>query len=440
MAYLHLVSVHIPTLALPLFFLLFLTLLWHCIYTLYLGPLKSVPGPKIAALTRLYEFYHNAIRCDKYGVQIESLHDQYGPIVRINPNEVHVRDAKFQANFTSTHRGIKKDNWIYNLGLPGATGLITDERKHRQHRTALIAAIQPKLANELPSLTQKLVEQLVHNLRQRQRQRDTFNASDAFRSLSRDILSPLFISKSENLLGTPDLGNSSVKLCKALFQLAAWHRQFPFLGPLAKIIPECVATHVAPHLPFQRSITQTVTTLLQRSEEMDKPCVVQVLAQGRYRSSTSDIADEAVEAIIGGTEAIGHGLTNLAFHIAKNKRIAVELRQELIANSFHPNMPPNAVASKFPYLAATVKEGLRTEIGNIYRFARTLPYDITYREYALPAGTVISMCPRDSHEDESIFHDHSTFIPERWLEQDAQSLEKYLMAFGHGGYKCLGVE
>ena len=53
-------------------------LLLYCIHAIYWSPLKDIPGPKIAAVTRLYEFYHNAIRPYKYGEHIERLHARYG--------------------------------------------------------------------------------------------------------------------------------------------------------------------------------------------------------------------------------------------------------------------------------------------------------------------------------------------------------------------------
>ena len=82
MAYVRLVTVHIPLLGLLLFLLPFFILLLFSIHILYLSPLKVVPGPKVAALTRLYEFYHNAIRSYKYAEQIELLHGHYGAQTR----------------------------------------------------------------------------------------------------------------------------------------------------------------------------------------------------------------------------------------------------------------------------------------------------------------------------------------------------------------------
>lgn len=56
------------------------------LYNLYLHPLRSYPGPFLARATRLYHIYY-----DLKGVshlKIKELHDQYGEVVRIAPNEL----------------------------------------------------------------------------------------------------------------------------------------------------------------------------------------------------------------------------------------------------------------------------------------------------------------------------------------------------------------
>jgi hypothetical protein len=45
---------------------------------LYLHPLSKFRGPKIAALTRWYEFYHDVIRGGTYVKYYPELHKKYG--------------------------------------------------------------------------------------------------------------------------------------------------------------------------------------------------------------------------------------------------------------------------------------------------------------------------------------------------------------------------
>lgn len=55
--------------------------LYTCIYNLYFHPLAGFPGPKLAAATRLYEFYYDVIRKGKYVYKIEDMHKRYGMFV-----------------------------------------------------------------------------------------------------------------------------------------------------------------------------------------------------------------------------------------------------------------------------------------------------------------------------------------------------------------------
>lgn len=70
---------------------------WLCLvfYRLFLHPLRNVPGPKLAAATGWYEFYQDVILDGHYLKEYPRLHAQYGPIVRMSPNRVHIDDVAF---------------------------------------------------------------------------------------------------------------------------------------------------------------------------------------------------------------------------------------------------------------------------------------------------------------------------------------------------------
>jgi hypothetical protein len=62
--------------------ILLLTLVasWKIIYRLYLHPLSKIPGPKIAAVTWLYEVYFDVWCGGKFVFEIGTLHEIYGMI------------------------------------------------------------------------------------------------------------------------------------------------------------------------------------------------------------------------------------------------------------------------------------------------------------------------------------------------------------------------
>lgn len=51
------------------------------IYRLFISPLAGFPGPKLAALTTLYEFYYDFFGNGKYIYEIKKMHDKYGSLI-----------------------------------------------------------------------------------------------------------------------------------------------------------------------------------------------------------------------------------------------------------------------------------------------------------------------------------------------------------------------
>ena len=72
-------------------FLLSLCLLAPCAYRVYLHPLAHIPGPLAAKCSWLWLHYH-AYMGDEC-TRIRRLHEQYGPVVRVAPNEVDIADG-----------------------------------------------------------------------------------------------------------------------------------------------------------------------------------------------------------------------------------------------------------------------------------------------------------------------------------------------------------
>lgn len=67
-----------PDIPVTVFTLWALYLLTGAVYRLYFHPLARFPGPKLAALTKWYEFYHDIVHKGCFIWKLEELHDRYG--------------------------------------------------------------------------------------------------------------------------------------------------------------------------------------------------------------------------------------------------------------------------------------------------------------------------------------------------------------------------
>lgn len=52
------------------------------VYRLYFSPIAKFPGPRLAAVTYLYELYYDIVKRGKYTFKIRDLHAQYGQLRR----------------------------------------------------------------------------------------------------------------------------------------------------------------------------------------------------------------------------------------------------------------------------------------------------------------------------------------------------------------------
>jgi hypothetical protein len=67
----------------PLHLLLTAILTWgfgNIVYRLYFHPLANVPGPKLAAITWLYQTYYSFVGGSRFYLRIEQLHYIYGTV------------------------------------------------------------------------------------------------------------------------------------------------------------------------------------------------------------------------------------------------------------------------------------------------------------------------------------------------------------------------
>lgn len=63
------------------------------VYRLTLHPLAKFPGPKLAAVTTLYNAYYDNLQSGLIK-NLPDLHKKYGNIIRTQPNQLHIADLE----------------------------------------------------------------------------------------------------------------------------------------------------------------------------------------------------------------------------------------------------------------------------------------------------------------------------------------------------------
>ena len=161
--------------------------------------------------------------------------------------------------------------------------------------------------------------------------------------------------------------------------------------------------------------------------------------------STRRLKEEAIIVVAAGTLTTTKSLSVAVYHLLASPRILAKLKAELKstepASNSHTPLPQ---LEQLKYLGAVIQEAIRLSYGVSSRLQRICPDkpmvfvdSSSGKKWSIPPGTPVGMTSTLIHQDESIFPNAATFIPERWLENPR--LDRYLVSFSKGSRQCLGI-
>lgn len=174
-----------------------------CIYRRFFHPLAKIPGPFLPAVTKLYQSTYNR----RYYLQIENLHQKYGPIVRINPDEVHLANpARYDEIY---HMGTKysKAPIFYNaLCVPSSTFGTPPNDIHKIRRGAMNPMFSRQKVLEMERIVQEKARKVCKRMQDGIDLGTPVDLHHAFRAVSVDVISDFAFDRCYNFLDKEDIG------------------------------------------------------------------------------------------------------------------------------------------------------------------------------------------------------------------------------------------
>lgn len=174
-------------------------------YRLSIHPLAKFPGPKLAAITRYYEGYYDVVLNGQYTLKIAELHQQYGPIVRISPYELHINDPPYYEKLYRQEGRWNKYDWSYDaFGAPMSSVCTVDHDIHKRRRAPLNAFFSKVSVASRQDMIQRFANKLCDRFAQFEG--STVNVTAAISAFTRDVAMKFVLSKDYQNLDDENFG------------------------------------------------------------------------------------------------------------------------------------------------------------------------------------------------------------------------------------------
>lgn len=132
------------------------------IFRLFLNPLNKIPGPYFNRLTK-FAFCIKNVKMDSHHV-LKRLHDQYGPFLRIGPNDISVIDADGTQVISAANSKCTKAPW-YDQDSPNISMHTTRSRAmHDRRRKIWVPAFSDKALRGYEHRVQGLNDLLISRI------------------------------------------------------------------------------------------------------------------------------------------------------------------------------------------------------------------------------------------------------------------------------------
>ncbi|KAF2673053.1 cytochrome P450 [Microthyrium microscopicum] len=428
------------------------------VYPLFVSPLRHVPGPKIAALTSLYI---NSRYYRENGIQlVKSLHDKYGPIVRVGPQEVVVQDPEQLSVIYGVRSTFPKPPFaalFANYGFPNAFSSTTrEEHKERRRQVSKVYSMAAQLNNValMESLRERL--QLIKNLISDKNEGliDIYPLATYFAldNVSQMVYGESFdLLRGKNLVAAEDIKHTTI--ASVPFVRFLWLWELLSVWPFSFLLPNFMksAMQARDSLEALNRCQIEKVNDLGINKDADKTAVACMQSQPGYGKTLTPghVLSECFDHVAAGADSTAASLIYI-FHtlaLPENRIHQDKLRKELAELPLPLDFK---TVCALPYLNILVLESLRLNPpapGSLQQ--RYIPGNETAaliiegKSFVLPGSTLLGIQAYSLQRSETVFGQKpDEFRPERWESPDevaVQNMKNAWIPFGTGARTCIGM-
>ncbi|KAM7216605.1 Cytochrome P450 [Rhypophila decipiens] len=429
--------------------------------------LDHIPGPALASHSSLYLV--RTLLSGKFHEHMRSLSEEYGPLVRIGPNDLLCTDPETLRRICAARSPYTKGEF-YETGrvIPGHDNIVTlrDETKHKALRAKLSAAYAGResgrgnagLEGDINSQVKQLIRLIEEKYLSEDGELRPMELTSKTMFFTLDVISEMsfgeafgFLKQDKDLYQFIEINDSAMPVMNFLLAVP-WLTNFVYRWPLKLALPRD-----GDNVGLGRLMGLAkgyVDDRLVRKDDA-KPGSLSDMLQAFIKSGMDydELVQHMFVQIVAGSVTTAAAIRHTLLALISSPTCYMALRKEIdeavaAGRVSATEVITDAEAQSLPYLQAVIKEGLRMWPPTTGLGSKQVPKGgDEICGYFVPEGTQIAhnfsgiMCL------EGVFgKDAKVFRPERWLENSSRGQDDRLkgmnmvvdLAFSHGKYLCLG--
>lgn len=431
--------------------------LYTCVYNLYFHPLSHIPGPFWARATPLP--YILGIRQGSMVPWLHEIHQKYGEVVRVKPDECSFisGETAWQDIYgfrTGRNKGgdtFQKDlNW-YPPAHDGSRSILSaNDPNHSRMRKNLSHAFSDRALREQEPIVQDLIDLLIQRLDERIEEGNA--ATDMvtwYNFTTFDIIADLTFGEPLHCLRDRTY-HPWVKLVLSVLKargIVSLRGTYPLIAAydrLTSLFTDHSAA-IRARISFLSLLTEKVNHRLDAHNTRPDffSAIIKNQDFGAKALSKPEMVVNAQTIMAAGSETTATLLSGVTFLLLQNPAVHAKLIAEIRSRFSSSEEISFAAVEKLEYTIAVLQEALRFYPPVPTGFPRATPKggDTVSGRY-MPEGTVVYVSQHATHHSARNFAEPDAFVPERWLKDAPEKFKNdnhaAMSPFSFGPRNCLG--
>lgn len=411
---------------------IFVLLILRFLFRRYVSPLRQYPGPFLASGTRLYSLL--LTWRGKTHEEHVRLHRTYGPIVRIQPNQLSFASPEAARQILAAGKGFHKTDFYWVFPPYGSPDIFTEIREdvHAQKKRFVnqpysmnsFQALTPWIEQQIGVLTKKLDSYALKS------PCTTIDLGNFLHWFAFDVLGEVAFSKSFGFLEQERDINGAIAFIDGVQQYDGIVGQIPWLDYVLRRSP------VWDYLPFvtplgNNHVTKTALGQMKAREDgtatVDRRDLLSQLFEAYEKDpekfDKGSVFAVAHGAIFAGSDSTASTMQSFMWYVLNDVRIYERLTDEILeadaAGDLSETVAWEESQKRLLYFQACLKEAMRMAPAVGLAIYRKAPIGASIENQYIPAGTECAVNAWVLHRDQEIFGDDANvFRPERWCVND----------------------